>query len=194
MNNFSTTCELKGEDSDDYICNDCPLGYTGNHCEKCKDGFFGNPLELGSKCLPCLCDGDPCDPTSGKCFKCEGNTEGWRCEKCMKGFYRDSSGGCKICACSENGSIDNVCDSIDGKCSCKPNYAGRLCDQCEIGYADISLNCTSCNCNKFGSSSEICDIVSGQCACKQNVNGLKCSTCTEEYFGLDAERPECKGE
>lgn len=194
VNNFSATCELKSEESNDYICTDCPHGHSGDHCEKCIDGFYGNPLEIGSKCQPCPCDGDPCDPITGKCFKCEGNTEGWRCEKCIKGFYGDPAGGCKKCECSDYGSIDNVCDPIDGICSCKANYAGRLCDQCEIGYADISLNCTPCECNEFGSSSKICDIVTGQCACKYNVHGVKCDTCDEEYFGLDAERPECEGE
>lgn len=191
---MSSTCELKNDEN--FVCTDCPEGHLGDHCEKCEDGFYGNPLE--GKCLPCPCNGDPCDQLTGKCIKCEGNTEGWRCEKCKRDFYGDptAEGGCKTCQCSDYGAINNVCDPLDGKCSCKPNYAGRLCDQCEIGYANISLNCAPCNCNEFGSSSKICDIVSGQCACKFNVNAkeLKCDACIEEYFGLDAEYPDCEGE
>ncbi len=26
------------------MCDDCALGYTGQHCELCSDGYFGNPL------------------------------------------------------------------------------------------------------------------------------------------------------
>jgi laminin alpha 1/2 len=185
-------CELKSDD--EYICTNCPVGHVGDHCEKCEDGFYGNPLEIDSQCLPCACNGDPCDQKTGKCIKCEGNTEGWRCEKCKKGFYGDASSGCKICECSDyGGAINNVCDPTDGKCSCKPNYAGRLCDQCEIGYANISLNCAPCECNVFGSSSQICDRISGQCACKFNAKGLKCDTCDEEFYGLDAEQENCEG-
>ncbi len=32
-NNFSPTCVLKDTSSNEYICDQCPVGYTGNHCE-----------------------------------------------------------------------------------------------------------------------------------------------------------------
>lgn len=34
---------------------DCPLGYDGTRCEKCIDGYIGNPL-LGTPCKLIKCD------------------------------------------------------------------------------------------------------------------------------------------
>lgn len=189
-NSFSNICELL--DISGYICTNCSLGHVGDYCEKCADGFYGNPTESGSRCLPCPCDGDPCDPQTGKCFKCEGNTEGWRCERCKQGFFGDSLSGCEMCECSDFGAVNNLCDAIDGKCTCKPNYVGQLCDQCSVGYANVSLQCPPCVCDEDGSTDENCDTVSGQCSCKLNVNGLKCDTCDELFFGLSDNG--CEGE
>lgn len=49
---------------------------TGNTCFSCDDGYFGNPLEIGSICKPCDCNGSPCDKITGQCLNCKGNTEG----------------------------------------------------------------------------------------------------------------------
>ena len=196
-NNFSPTCELKvnRETSDamlNYVCNNCSAGHFGDHCEFCEDGFYGNPSVLGSRCLPCPCNGDPCEPTTGKCFKCSGNTEGWRCEKCKKGFFGDPKIGCEMCECDDFGAVNNLCDPKDGKCTCKPNYSGQLCDHCAVGHANISLQCPPCECDKSGSIDDSCDAISGQCSCKLNVNGLKCDTCDELFFGLTENG--CEGE
>ncbi|CAH1980446.1 unnamed protein product [Acanthoscelides obtectus] len=80
-NNFSPSCQLdffnKGDGSDwSYVCTQCPKGYTGDHCEICDDGYFGNPLEVGNSCQPCDCNGGPCDRKTGQCLSCKGNTEG----------------------------------------------------------------------------------------------------------------------
>ncbi|CRK93554.1 CLUMA_CG007087, isoform A [Clunio marinus] len=201
LNNFSPTCELKEsfetngvmlEEMSDYFCNNCSVGHFGDHCELCADGYYGNPMELGSRCLACPCDGNPCDSITGKCIKCEVNTEGWRCEKCKKGFFGDPKVGCQICECSDYGAVNNLCNASDGKCSCNSNYEGQLCDQCAFGYANVSLHCPPCECNQNGSIDENCDPISGQCLCKLNVNGLKCDTCDELYFGLSANG--CEGE
>lgn len=189
-NNFSPTCEATGAGS--FICNKCSAGHTGDHCELCEDGFYGSPTEIGSRCLPCPCNGDPCDPKSGKCLKCEGNTEGWRCEKCKKGFFGDPSVGCEMCECSDFGAVNNLCNPVDGKCTCKPNYSGQLCDQCAVGYANATLMCPPCECDRNGAIDENCDPVSGQCSCKLNVNGLRCDACDEFFFGLS--ETGCEGE
>lgn len=200
-NNFSPTCELKKSfetngislpASCDYICTNCSVGHFGEHCELCEDGFYGSPTELSSRCLPCPCGGDPCDRVTGKCYKCEGNTEGWRCERCKKGFFGDAIVGCEVCECSDFGAINNLCDASDGKCTCKPNYAGQLCDQCAVGYANVSLHCPPCECDANGSVDAACDSISGRCSCKLNVNGLRCDTCDELFFGLSASG--CEGE
>lgn len=199
-NNFSPTCELKKPLDDevwltaksDFVCTNCSFGHAGEHCELCVDGFYGSPTELGSRCMPCPCDGDPCDSISGKCLKCEGNTEGWRCEKCKKGFFGEPLVGCEMCECSDFGAINNLCDPIDGKCSCKDNYAGQLCDQCAIGYTNVNSKCVPCECDSLGSSDEACDPINGQCSCKSNVKGLKCEMCDELFFGLST--TGCQGE
>lgn len=69
-NNFSPTCVMKESNgisleaslSSDYICDKCSVGHVGKHCESCEDGYYGNPTELGSRCLPCPCNGDPSIP------------------------------------------------------------------------------------------------------------------------------------
>lgn len=64
---------LSGSSTDgavEYVCTQCPAGYTGDHCEICDDGFYGSPLVLGSSCAPCPCNGGPCDPQTGRCISC----------------------------------------------------------------------------------------------------------------------------
>ena len=63
---------------------------------RCADGFFGSPLVPGNFCQPCDCSGNvspiergTCDPVTGRCLKCLGNTAGWRCEKCMENHFGD---------------------------------------------------------------------------------------------------------
>ncbi len=36
------------------------------------------------------------------------------------------------CVCDQNGSDDKFCNE-DGLCTCKENFAGDRCDNCEIG-------------------------------------------------------------
>ncbi|CAD6997953.1 unnamed protein product [Ceratitis capitata] len=81
-NNFSPSCQLKTYsimdlnplygvvENSEYICTQCPPGYTGDHCEMCDDGYYGNPTEVGSQCRPCDCEGGPCDVFTGQCIVC----------------------------------------------------------------------------------------------------------------------------
>lgn len=190
-NNFSPTCQTSDANGN-YICTECSDGHFGDHCEFCMDGYYGSPTVVGSKCLPCLCDGNPCDSLTGKCLKCEGNTEGWRCERCKKGFWGDPTKGCTMCECSDHGAINNLCDPVNGMCTCKSNYVGQLCDSCAVGYANATIHCPPCECHLNGSIDEICDAISGQCTCKPNVNGLKCDSCDEFHYGLS--KSGCEGE
>ncbi|XP_055381870.1 laminin subunit alpha-1 [Condylostylus longicornis] len=204
-NNFSPSCQLKtfsmdinqsrnvNENSElDYVCTQCPIGYTGDFCEMCDDGFYGNPTVLGSKCLPCECDGGPCDIFTGECIECRGNTEGWHCERCKYGYWGDPSQGCIACDCFKEGSTSEVCDTQTGNCLCKPQYSDQKCDSCEIGYSNFELKCQPCDCNINGSLGEACDIITGACKCKTGVGGLKCDVCEDKFFGLsEAGCEEC---
>lgn len=51
----------------------------------------------GQSCAPCECHGNVnpqeegyCDPFTGQCLKCLGNTAGHHCEKCADGYYGDA--------------------------------------------------------------------------------------------------------
>ena len=43
-NQFATKCALTNEKEDSFTCTDCEKGYTGTRCERCDDGYFGNPM------------------------------------------------------------------------------------------------------------------------------------------------------
>ncbi|XP_055084301.1 laminin subunit alpha-3-like isoform X1 [Periophthalmus magnuspinnatus] len=47
----------------------CKLGYTGERCERCSPGFYGDPMSPGGSCRPCNCNGNGnnCDPRTGIC-------------------------------------------------------------------------------------------------------------------------------
>ncbi|XP_033151119.1 laminin subunit alpha-1 isoform X1 [Drosophila mauritiana] len=198
-NNFSPSCQLKSYNYMDlnpqfeliehaeYICTQCPEGYTGDHCQVCDDGYFGNPRQLGSSCQRCDCAGGPCNVTTGECITCRGNTEGWHCERCKLGYWGDPAVGCDPCHCHTEGSESGLCDSTDGQCLCKPRYAGQKCDECDVGYANVELRCPSCNCDPLGSlDQDRCDPHTGQCHCKEGVMGAKCHECQDGYFGMNA--------
>ncbi|KAI5103910.1 laminin subunit gamma-2 [Silurus meridionalis] len=115
----------------------CPAGTTGSQCQKCKDGFYGDPLgESGvpRPCQRCHCNGHldlnavgNCDRLSGECFKCLNNTTGFQCEKCLEGFFHSKAGTvCQECNCNPKGSIASSC-SDQGQCKCKDGFEGQKC-------------------------------------------------------------------
>ena len=149
-NNFSPTCRLGGVSSafidngaDAYTCTACPRAYSGSRCERCADGYFGNPLKPGDFCRPCECNGNSgdCDKRTGECLNCEGNTSGWKCDECAVGFFGDPfSGSCRACDCDAYGSLDvSDCDKATGQCLCKAKYVSRTCGQCEDGFGNLKV-------------------------------------------------------
>ncbi|XP_075877558.1 laminin subunit alpha-3-like isoform X2 [Nelusetta ayraudi] len=82
-NNFALGCrEVYG----DFQCV-CKTGYTGERCESCAPGYFGDPVSRGGNCQPCNCNGNGnnCDPKTGVCKNTlepgDTNTDE-RCQEC----------------------------------------------------------------------------------------------------------------
>nr|CAB3263372.1 laminin subunit alpha-5 [Phallusia mammillata] len=185
--NFADTCE---ELDGDLVCH-CKIGYTGERCERCANGYFGNPAVYGGFCQPCNCHDnlDPnlimedCDPLTGVCYDCQFNTGGKYCERCADGYYGDAitAKNCTECDCSSCGT--DVCDHYQGHCSCQPHVIGHLCDTCEPGYWNFQScsGCQRCNC-AGGAIGKECDIATGQCTCAPNIVGLRCDRCAPGFY------------
>ncbi|XP_061943056.1 laminin subunit alpha lam-3 isoform X4 [Apis cerana] len=192
-NNFSPNCQLDDPTDVDsgYVCTQCPNGYTGDHCESCDVGFFGNPLIPGGTCEPCFCGGGPCDQETGRCLECRGNTEGWKCDKCKPAHYGNPlEQSCLPCNCDPKGSDSPECDEKSGQCPCKPLFEGRDCSSCVEGYGNVTAGCRECDCD-VGALDEICDPVTGECRCADGVLGFRCDHCRLDHYGLSADG--CKG-
>uniref|UniRef100_A0A8C3RNL2 Laminin subunit alpha 2 n=1 Tax=Chelydra serpentina TaxID=8475 RepID=A0A8C3RNL2_CHESE len=192
-NNFSPTCHL--DRSHGLICDECPPGYTGPRCERCADGYFGQPLIPGGSCRPCQCNDNldfsipgSCDSLSGACLICKPGTTGQYCERCADGYFGDALDpkNCQSCHCNINGSFSEICNSQTGQCECKPNVVGRRCDECKPGTFGLqsSRGCVPCNCNSFGSKSFDCD-ENGQCHCQPGVAGKKCDRCAHGFYNFE---------
>ncbi|XP_009891173.1 PREDICTED: laminin subunit gamma-2 [Charadrius vociferus] len=67
-------------------CLKCIYNTAGFYCDRCKDGFFGNPLAPSptDKCRPCACDSAGAEPlkcgSDGSCI-CKPGFEGPNCEE-----------------------------------------------------------------------------------------------------------------
>ncbi|XP_078049382.1 wing blister isoform X1 [Augochlora pura] len=192
-NNFSPLCQLDDPSKVDggYVCTQCPPGYTGDHCESCDIGYFGNPLVPRGTCEPCTCGGGPCDQETGRCLECRGNTEGWKCDKCKHAHYGDPlEQNCLPCDCDPLGSNSIECDERSGQCPCKPLFEGRDCSSCVGGYGNVTAGCRECDCD-VGALDEVCDPVTGECRCANGVLGFRCDRCDVDHYGLSV--GGCKG-
>ncbi|XP_069774751.1 laminin subunit gamma-3-like isoform X2 [Narcine bancroftii] len=191
------------EETKEVVCTTCPEGQTGNHCEICDDGFFGDPLGQNQDirpCHPCYCNGNTdlnavgiCDHLTGKCLKCLFHTVGHHCDRCEDGFYGNAlapnlSNKCQPCNCNSSGSANQLqtCNARSGQCECLPNVTGRDCSQCELGYYNLQpmVGCLRCGCHPVGSRNNYCHAETGQCSCRPGVEGRPCDKCRQGYFDL----------
>jgi laminin alpha 3/5 len=182
------TSTLNGED---FRCSPCPVGHTGDHCDQCEYGYFGQPT-AGIPCQRCQCAPSidvfvpgACDPITGQC-RCSNNTGGVKCDECLPDHWGNplTSTGCRACACNPRGALSTQCNRITGACPCRRNFAGPRCDRCAAGFGNVALDCPQCACNATGSVSVDCDPLTGVCECKPGVAGDRCDKCAPEHYGF----------
>ncbi|KAJ7341923.1 hypothetical protein JRQ81_007908, partial [Phrynocephalus forsythii] len=118
-------------------CLICKPGTTGQYCEKCADGYFGDALDVRN-CQPCHCNvngsySEICDSKTGQC-DCKPNVLGHRCDKCKPNyFWAPENRFCIPCGCRPLGSMSLQCD-MSGRCICKSGFAGKQCDMSRQVY------------------------------------------------------------
>ncbi|NWX38192.1 LAMC1 protein, partial [Notiomystis cincta] len=172
-------------------CLKCIYNTTGFYCDRCRDGFFGNPLapDPADKCRACHCNPYGtvnqqmiCNQVTGQC-ECLSHVTGRDCSACEPGYFNLQSGrGCERCNCHALGSTNGQCDIRTGQCECQPGVTGQHCDRCEGNHFGFgSEGCKPCDCDPEGSRSLQCR-ENGHCECKEGFVGSRCNQCEENYF------------
>ncbi|XP_059569197.1 laminin subunit alpha-5 isoform X3 [Alligator mississippiensis] len=125
----------------------CKAGVTGQHCDRCQEGYYG--YDSCSGCRRCDCDvgslGASCHTQTGQC-SCQPGVNGARCHQCAPGYWGLGENGCTKCQC-KGGS----CDPRTGECTCPSGLTGKQCDTCiqqyEIPVASgpDSVRCEVCD-------------------------------------------------
>ncbi|XP_022231765.2 laminin subunit beta-1 [Drosophila obscura] len=170
-------------------CQKCLYQTTGDHCELCRDGFFGDALQ--QNCQQCDCDFlgtnntlAHCDRRSGQC-PCLPNVQGLRCDQCAVNHWKIASGeGCEACNCDAIGAVQEQCNPYTGQCKCKQGFGGRACNQCEAHYwGNPNEKCQACDCDQYGAADFQCDRETGHCVCHEGIGGYKCNQCARGFIG-----------
>ncbi|NXK10373.1 LAMC3 protein, partial [Herpetotheres cachinnans] len=172
-------------------CLRCLYNTTGDHCERCQLGFYGDALapNPAGKCAPCDCNADGsapglegCDPSTGQCH-CLPHVTGRACGLCQPGYYGlQPAVGCKSCECHLTGSRESGCHALTGQCSCQPGVTGKQCDRCHHGFFGFSARgCRACNCSPLGSITPQCH-ENSTCLCHPSFVGYKCDRCQANFF------------
>lgn len=175
----------------------CSVGYQGNDCKTCSDGFY----KVGEECRNCDCDlegtggSTTCD-SNGNC-RCISEFTGRRCDECMVGCYRNGS-TCRVCSCNHYGVLNGYtgCDS-DGKCRCDNNkyFTGDKCRECIHGFYKINYLCQNCQCFVHGVKDNDTSCSSeGNCTCDhiRGYTGKKCDQCLDGYYPGGFKCNECQ--
>ncbi|XP_058121122.1 laminin subunit alpha [Anopheles ziemanni] len=208
---YCIPCECNGHaDTCDCItgvCQNCKHYTTGDHCDQCIEGFYGNATRgTPNDCMICACP----LPVESNNFatSCEVSEDGYeihcackpgyhgeKCQSCAPGYYGQpqiEGEFCKPCDCSGNINKDEpgACDSVSGECVlCLNNTSGRACNLCAPGFYGDAVHqkdCQSCICDKLGMA--YCDNFVGTCNCLPNVIGEKCDRCEDDHYGFESGR------
>lgn len=136
----------------------CSNNTGGSNCERCAEGFYGDPNDFGCESCPCpethrnFAKG--CTFHNGRvsCI-CKPGYIGDFCDKCASGFYGNPekvNGVCRDCECNLHGSISSDCDEITGNCFCRDGISGKHCDKCDLAKSILQNGiCRGNNSNFF---------------------------------------------
>ncbi|XP_051856947.1 netrin-4 isoform X2 [Antechinus flavipes] len=105
------------------VCDNCQHNTEGQHCQRCKPGFYRDlrrPFSAPDACKLCSChptgsavlplrSAPFCDPSNGDC-PCKPGVAGPHCDKCMVGYWGFGEYGCRPCDCAGS------CDPLTGDC------------------------------------------------------------------------------
>uniref|UniRef100_A0A7N9ARS4 Laminin subunit beta-1 n=1 Tax=Mastacembelus armatus TaxID=205130 RepID=A0A7N9ARS4_9TELE len=197
-------------------CRDCRDHTAGYLCERCVDGYFGDPvLGSGNHCRPCSCPGTPgSDHFNGHSCQadhaanliicnCRPGYNGPRCDLCAPGYYGNPGqpgGQCLPCECSGNINAEDPesCDRRTGQClKCLYYTDGPSCANCQAGYFGNALtqDCRCCACVTAGTLQSACsdgqcqcDRQTGTCPCRENVVGHNCDQCADNHWNFGQDR------
>ncbi|XP_028393916.1 basement membrane-specific heparan sulfate proteoglycan core protein-like isoform X2 [Dendronephthya gigantea] len=157
------------------VCQDCQHNTTGENCEKCPAGFYGNP-KAGSPCHSCPCPRvDPVNSpgTKATCFvdnegdpvcnQCPKGHEGKLCDRCKEGFTGNPEIPGEVCkpvsSCGCNYAGTKRCDERTRRCVCKENVEGEKCSRCKAGFYNLQEKnedgCTPCFCMGFSTTCRV---------------------------------------
>ncbi|CAL8083648.1 unnamed protein product [Calicophoron daubneyi] len=209
---------------------DCPSTASGDHCEVASSGFYfpGLKLKPGPSIEPgvtpprrpeniiwnggvvkCNCHGmsSNCDPITGVCEHCTGNTMGPDCGQCATGYMGDPKLGqpCIKCQCPTDQTnyaitcsvaTDNPYHIRAHQCICKEGYSGLRCERCSPGYygdPTSMIACQPCDCDPAGSRSATCAQDTGLCSCWPGIQGRRCDECAPDHVVDAAKCRDCRG-
>ncbi|XP_026859944.2 laminin subunit gamma-3 [Electrophorus electricus] len=183
----------------------CPLGFTGQFCERCASGFSRETPSSGpySPCVPCNCNQHgTCHPETGVC-ECTDFTTGVSCERCQDGYYGNALIGnpsdCLPCPCPDRTTCAEVPEAGGVVCTnCPASQRGTRCQLCEdglygdpLGWGGKERPCVRCECNGNVDPNAVggCDHVTGRCLkCLGHTAGDHCDKCQTGYYGNALDR------
>ncbi|KAH9505770.1 hypothetical protein Btru_055741 [Bulinus truncatus] len=226
---YSCVCQLGyGKTSGSDVCQGCNEFFYGKDCsQQCNCNSFHSTCDKTNGTCHCIkgWTGPTCDDDIDECLdtaSCNSaknelcvDTEGSFYCSCQLGYYRpNSTSECTVCpplyygefcsqSCACNSNNANLCNNVNGTCSCKPQWKGTDCTtdvdecqentyncpnnshctnnnggytcDCDSGYFKntTSNSCQTCACNMSNTVS--CDSISGFCLCKTNWQGPTCN-------------------
>ncbi|XP_042765553.1 laminin subunit alpha-3 isoform X1 [Panthera leo] len=122
------------------ICINCQHNTAGEHCERCKEGHYGNAIHGHCSVCPCphsnsFATGCVVTGENVRC-SCKPGYTGTQCERCAPGYFGNPQklgGSCRPCSCNNNGQLGS-CHPLTGDCidqEPKDGSPGEECDDCD---------------------------------------------------------------